>query len=193
MLYLQKNIQMSELTRAVLVKYWGYPSFRPMQEDIVDSVIDGHDTLALLPTGGGKSLCYQVPALMLDGVTIVISPLISLMKDQVSSLVTAGVSAACINSSLTQEEYSETMLLACKSEFKLIYVAPERLGTQEMKRLVSSVDISMVTIDEAHCVSQWGQDFRPSYLHISEFISSLTHRPVISAFTATATDSVDGD
>jgi len=130
---------------------------------------------------------------MLRGVTIVISPLISLMKDQVSALTTAGVSAACINSSLTQEEYAETMYRACRGEYKLIYIAPERLGTREIGSLASSVEISMVTIDEAHCVSQWGQDFRPSYMHISEFIGNLPRRLIVSAFTATATDTVRED
>ena len=177
----------------VLNEYFGHREFRSGQEELIDHIIDGGDVLGIMPTGAGKSLCYQVPAIMLNGVTIVISPLISLMKDQVSALVTAGVSAACINSSLLPEEYYEVMHRACRGEYKLIYVAPERLGTQEMERLVSSIKIAMVTIDEAHCVSQWGQDFRPSYLHIAEFIRSLPQRPIVSAFTATATDTVKED
>ena len=178
---------------AVLKEYFGHKIFRSGQTELIDHILGGCDVLGIMPTGAGKSLCYQVPAVMLNGVTIVISPLISLMKDQVSSLISLGISAACINSSLTQEEYSETMYHACHGKYKLIYVAPERLGTQEMERLVSSVNISMITIDEAHCVSQWGQDFRPSYLHITEFIESLPQRPIISAFTATATDMVKED
>lgn len=182
---------MDKLT--VLNEYFGHREFRSGQAELIDHIMDGCDVLGIMPTGAGKSLCYQVPAIMLSGVTIVISPLISLMKDQVSTLVTAGVSAACINSSLTAEEYSEVMYRACRGEYKLIYVAPERLGTQETERLVSSISISMVTIDEAHCVSQWGQDFRPSYLHIAEYIRHLPQRPTVSAFTATATDTVKED
>lgn len=178
---------------SVLNEFFGHRAFRKGQEELIDHILSGSDVLGIMPTGAGKSLCYQVPALLLSGTTIVISPLISLMKDQVSALLSSGVSAACINSSLTPEEYSDTMYRACRGEFRLIYVAPERLGTQEMNRLVSSVRIPMVTIDEAHCVSQWGQDFRPSYLHIAEFIESLPQKPVISAFTATATDTVKQD
>ena len=178
---------------SVLKEYFGHRAFRSGQEELIDHILGGCDVLGIMPTGAGKSLCYQVPALMLRGVTIVISPLISLMKDQVSALTAAGVSAACINSSLTQEEYAETMYRACRGEYKLIYIAPERLGTREIGSLASSVEISMVTIDEAHCVSQWGQDFRPSYMHISEFIGNLPRRPIVSAFTATATDTVRED
>ncbi|WP_037296613.1 DNA helicase RecQ [Ruminococcus flavefaciens] len=178
---------------SVLKEYFGHRAFRSGQEELIDHILGGCDVLGIMPTGAGKSLCYQVPALMLRGVTIVISPLISLMKDQVSALTAAGVSAACINSSLTQEEYAETMYRACRGEYKLIYIAPERLGTREISSLVSSVEISMVTIDEAHCVSQWGQDFRPSYIHIAGFVESLPCRPIVSAFTATATDTVRED
>ena len=178
---------------AILKEYFGHKSFRRGQEELIDHILSGNDVLGIMPTGAGKSVCYQVPALMLNGITIVISPLISLMKDQVNALISSGISAACINSSLSQEDYAETMRRAIRGEFKLIYVAPERLGTSEMERLVSSLMISMVTVDEAHCVSQWGQDFRPSYLRIAEFIGRLPQRPVISAFTATATQTVRED
>ncbi len=178
---------------SVLKEYFGHKAFRSGQEELIDHILSGQDVLGIMPTGAGKSLCYQVPALMLKGVTIVISPLISLMKDQVSALVSAGVSAACINSSLTAEEYADTMQKAFHGDYKLIYAAPERLDTQEMLRLASAIEISMVTVDEAHCVSQWGQDFRPSYLHITEFIERLPYRPVVSAFTATATSEVKED
>ncbi|NLT08694.1 MAG: DNA helicase RecQ [Ruminococcus sp.] len=178
---------------SVLKEYFGHKGFRSGQEELIDNILSDRDVLGIMPTGAGKSLCYQVPALMLEGLTIVVSPLISLMKDQVSALVSAGVSAACINSSLTAEEYAETMRKAFQGDYKLIYAAPERLDTQEMIRLASAVEISMVTVDEAHCVSQWGQDFRPSYLHITEFIDRLPHRPIVSAFTATATSEVRED
>ena len=178
---------------SVLKEYFGHKDFRSGQAEMIDHILAGQDVLGIMPTGAGKSLCYQVPALMLEGVTLVVSPLISLMKDQVSALVSAGVSAVCINSSLTAEEYFDAVRRACHGEFKLIYAAPERLGTMEMSRLAECIHFSMITVDEAHCVSQWGQDFRPSYLHITEFISRLPYRPIISAFTATATGDVKED
>lgn len=178
---------------SVLKQYFGHSSFRNGQSDLIDSILSGRDTLGIMPTGAGKSVCYQIPAMLMDGVTIVISPLISLMKDQVTALVSAGISAACINSSLTSAEYSETVSAALRGKYKIIYAAPERLDAEDFLRLASRLNISMVTVDEAHCVSQWGQDFRPSYLHIVEFIEKLPHRPVISAFTATATAEVRDD
>ena len=177
----------------VLKEYFGHDSFRNGQEDIIDNILAGRDTLGIMPTGAGKSVCYQVPALMLDGITVVVSPLISLMKDQVNALVSAGISAACINSSLTKEEYAEVFRGAFRGAYKIIYAAPERLDTEYFLRLASQVRISMVTVDEAHCVSQWGQDFRPSYLRIIEFIEKLPTRPIVSAFTATATADVRDD
>ena len=178
---------------SVLRDYFGHSEFRNGQEELIDNILNGRDVLGIMPTGAGKSICYQVPAVLFEGVTIVISPLISLRKDQVSALVSSGVGAACINSTLTREEYNDTIERALAGEYKLIYVAPERIDTAEMNRIASSLNISMVTIDEAHCVSHWGQDFRPSYLHIPEFIEKLPKRPVVSAFTATATDTVKED
>lgn len=176
-----------------LKQYFGHTKFRAGQEEIIDHIMKGQDVLGVMPTGAGKSVCYQVPALLMDGVTLVISPLISLMKDQVSALMQAGVRAAFINSSLTAIEYDAVFSLARDGAYKILYVAPERLMTPEFQQLVGQLDISMVTVDEAHCVSQWGQDFRPSYLKIIEFIETLSCRPVISAFTATATKEVRED
>lgn len=159
----------------------------------MDALLAGVDVVAVMPTGAGKSLCYQVPALMFPGITLVISPLISLMQDQVKSLNEAGVHAAYINSSLTEVQISKALTLAEKGAYKIIYVAPERLKSAGFMRFASQVEISMVTVDEAHCISQWGQDFRPSYLNIVNFIESLSTRPVVSAFTATATKEVKDD
>lgn len=159
----------------------------------MDALLAGGDVVAVMPTGAGKSLCYQVPALMFPGITLVISPLISLMQDQVKSLNEAGVHAAYINSSLTEVQISKALMLAEKGAYKIIYVAPERLKSAGFMRFASQVEISMVTVDEAHCISQWGQDFRPSYLNIVNFIESLSTRPVVSAFTATATKEVKDD
>ncbi len=176
-----------------LKKYFGHDSFREGQEQLVDSILSGSDVLGIMPTGAGKSLCYQIPALIMDGVTIVVSPLISLMKDQVASLTESGISAGCINSSLSQQEYRDFFYDAEHGIYKIIYAAPERLDTPEFLALAAELKISMVTVDESHCVSQWGQDFRPSYLRITEFIEKLPHRPVVSAFTATATQTVRDD
>jgi len=177
----------------ILSHYFGYDTFREGQEEVIDAVMSGRDAVGIMPTGAGKSLCYQIPALLMDGVALVVSPLISLMRDQVTALVQSGVPAAFINSSLNDSQYRKAMANAVNGMYKIIYIAPERLMTEAMMRIVSSVKISMVTVDEAHCVSHWGQDFRPSYLHIAEFIKYLPNRPVVSAFTATATENVRGD
>ena len=177
----------------VLKKHFGHREFREGQEEIINQILSGRDVLGIMPTGAGKSICYQVPALMMEGITLVIYPLISLMQDQVISLRESGISAAYINSSLSAAEYFRTMDRAANSEYKIIYVAPERLSADDFLRLSENVQISMVTVDEAHCVSQWGQDFRPSYLKISEFMEKLAYRPVLSAFTATATKEVRED
>ena len=177
----------------VLRKYFGYGSFRTGQKEVVDSILKGQDAFAVMPTGAGKSICYQIPAMMLPGITLVISPLISLMQDQVKSLREAGVAAAFINSSLSEKAFMETINRARNGAYKIIYVAPERLVTEGFRSFAANVDISMVTVDEAHCISQWGQDFRPSYLKIVEFITGLEKRPTISAFTATATETVRTD
>lgn len=177
----------------ILKKYFGYDTFRNSQETLIDSIMEGKDTLGIMPTGAGKSLCYQIPALLMDGITLVISPLISLMKDQVGSLNQAGIHAAFLNSSLTAAQYYKALDFARQGRYPIIYVAPERLVTEEFLDFALNSPIAMVAVDEAHCVSQWGQDFRPSYLKILEFIDRLPRRPVISAFTATATKEVRDD
>ena len=177
----------------ILHKYYGYTSFRKGQENIITSIINKEDVLAIMPTGGGKSICYQVPALCLDGITIVISPLISLMKDQVDALKTMGVKARLINSSLSNSEYNETLEEIENDECKIIYIAPERLDSMDFVNIIRGKNISQVAIDEAHCVSQWGHDFRVSYKKIPYFINRLDKRPIVTAFTATASNEVRED
>ena len=177
----------------VLHKYYGYTNFRKGQENIITSIINKEDVLAIMPTGGGKSICYQVPALCLEGITIVISPLISLMKDQVDALKTMGVKARLINSSLSNSEYSEVLEEIENDECKIIYIAPERLDSMEFINIIRGKNISQVAIDEAHCVSQWGHDFRVSYKKIPYFINRLDKRPIVTAFTATASNEVRED
>lgn len=177
----------------ILRKYFGHAGFRGGQEALVDCILRGRDCLGVMPTGAGKSVCFQVPALMLKGTSIVISPLISLMRDQVNALRENGISAACINSSASDLESRETFLRAVSGEVKILYVAPERLETEGFRRICERLEIPLVAVDEAHCVSHWGQDFRPSYLRITEFVKSLKKRPTIAAFTATATDIVKND
>ena len=172
---------------------FGYDSFRAGQKSVIDSILAGRDAFAVMPTGAGKSVCYQIPAVLLPGITLVVSPLISLMQDQVKALNEAGVSAAFINSSLSEKDYNETIRRARQGIYKIIYIAPERLVTEGFLALAKSVPVSMVTVDEAHCISQWGQDFRPSYMKIVEFVKTLEKRPIISAFTATATETVRED
>lgn len=178
---------------SILKEYFGYSTFRKGQEEIIDNILSGRDILAVMPTGAGKSLCYQIPALMLDGITIVISPLISLMKDQVNALTDSGIKAVYLNSSMPYNEYQNALVLAMQGYYKIVYVAPERLETPSFLDFVRNNPISMITIDEAHCVSQWGHDFRPSYLKIVDFIETLPQRPIVTAFTATATDKVKDD
>ena len=182
---------MDKLT--LLKQYFGHGNFRPGQEPLIDALLSGRDVLGVMPTGAGKSVCYQLPALLLPGLTLVISPLISLMKDQVAGLSQAGVPAAYINSSLGPEEYREVYRQIRRGECKLLYIAPERLQAEGFRRLLEELPVSLVAVDEAHCVSQWGQDFRPSYLEIAELVRSLPARPPVGAFTATATAAVRRD
>ena len=175
----------------ILKEYWGYDSFRPKQEDIVNSALEGRDVLAILPTGGGKSVCFQVPSMMRDGIALVISPLIALMKDQVQNLNARGIKALCINAGMTHREVENTLNNALYGDFKFLYVSPERLGTQLFLNYVTEMNISYVVVDEAHCISQWGYDFRPDYLNIGK-LRSLVDAPVI-ALTATATPKVAED
>lgn len=176
-----------------LKQYFGYDSLRTGQEELINGILAGHDVLGIMPTGAGKSLCYQLPALMLKGITLVISPLISLMSDQVKALNQAGVHAAYINSSLTENQVRMALSYASQGRYKIIYVAPERLNTPRFLDFACNADISMLTVDEAHCISQWGQDFRPSYLEIAGFLTRLPRRPIVNAFTATATERVKND
>ncbi|QAT63240.1 DNA helicase RecQ [Acidilutibacter cellobiosedens] len=174
----------------VLKTYFGYDKFKKGQERLIGGILKGKDVLGIMPTGGGKSLCYQLPAVILQGVTIVISPLISLMKDQVDSLNEMGIKATFINSSLDHKEFIERLYDVKAGKYKILYIAPERLNTKIFINLVESIDISFIAVDEAHCISQWGHDFRPSYLQIPQFIKSLKYRPPVGAFTATATKEI---
>ena len=176
-----------------LKTYFGYDAFRGGQEAVIDALFSGRDALAIMPTGAGKSVCYQIPALLLPGITLVISPLVSLMRDQVTALVQMGVPAAFLNSSLTFRQYLLALDRAKEGRYKIIYAAPERLETEGFRSFAQAADISLVAVDEAHCISQWGQDFRPSYLNIPAFVSSLPKRPPVGAFTATATPDVKAD
>lgn len=177
----------------LLHRYFGHREFREGQERIIDCLLSRRDALCIMPTGAGKSMCYQIPALMLPGVTLVISPLISLMKDQVGALIQSGVPAAYINASLTPGQIAKALSRMAEGRYKIVYAAPERLETPDFIYACQSIEISMLAVDEAHCVSQWGQDFRPGYLRIPAFVSKLKTRPVIGAFTATATGRVSED
>lgn len=179
--------------KQTLKRVYGYDSFRKGQEDIISGIMQGHDTLAILPTGGGKSICYQIPSMLLPGTSLVISPLISLMKDQVDGLRRLGVSAAFLNSSLGAAEYREVLRSAMQGEYKLLYVAPERLDAPMFQSLTEQLQIPLIAIDEAHCVSQWGHDFRPSYRQLAGWIGRMPNRPLVAAFTATATNEVADD
>lgn len=184
---------MLQTKEQILHTYFGFSEFRDGQAQIVEALLSSQDVIGIMPTGAGKSICYQVPALMLDGLTIVVSPLISLMKDQVSALTQNGIAAAFLNSTLSPKEQYETLQAAQNGAFSLLYVAPEQLCTPRFLSFSTRVPIAFVSVDEAHCVSQWGQDFRPSYLSIHDYIDSLPRRPIVAAFTATATDLVKKD
>lgn len=176
-----------------LKTYFGYDAFRGGQEPVIDALLSGRDAMGIMPTGAGKSVCYQIPALLLPGITLVISPLVSLMRDQVTQLVQMGVPAAYLNSTLTFKQYLLALERARAGRYKIIYVAPERLETEGFQSFAQAADISLVAVDEAHCISQWGQDFRPSYLSIPAFVEGLLRRPPVGAFTATATPEIQED
>ena len=176
-----------------LKQYFGYDSFRPGQSGLVTAILQGRDVLGVMPTGAGKSICYQIPATLLPGLTIVISPLISLMRDQVDALQDAGILAAYVNTTQSSDEQDAVLTQAAQGRIRMLYVAPERLETGRFRDFAVHTRISLVTVDEAHCVSQWGQDFRSSYLGIGEFIDALPVRPIVAAFTATATGKVRRD
>ncbi len=188
----RKKVSMNQ-AQNLLKKYFGYETFRPGQHEIIEQILTGKDALAIMPTGAGKSICYQIPAMLLPGITLVISPLISLMKDQVSNLNEIGIPSAYINSTLNNSEYSQILQNTLSNFYKIIYVAPERLSLESFIHFLNQLSISMITVDEAHCVSQWGHDFRPSYREIAHVISALKKRPILSAFTATATEIVKND
>ena len=177
----------------LLQTYFGYTVLRPAQEAPVESLLKNEDVVAIMPTGAGKSICFQIPALCKSGLTVVFSPLISLMKDQVDGLVDQNIPAALINSTLTQTEFNKTMYDVRSGNIKLLYIAPERLGSNFFCNVLRSMPISQVIVDEAHCISQWGHDFRPSYRLIGDWLASLPKRPVVGAFTATATKAVEND
>lgn len=184
---------MKPIVEEMMSKHFGYTYFKPGQEEIIRSILQGYDSVGIMPTGGGKSLCYQLPAMIMPGLTLVISPLIALMKDQVDALSNQGIAASYINSSLSMEEINVRLSRAAQGQYQLLYIAPERLKSEDFNRLFQHLRISLLAIDEAHCISQWGHDFRPSYMHIRPWIESMPHRPVIAAFTATATEEVRED
>lgn len=188
-----KSDEITSAKETVLKQYFGHSTFRHGQDQVVDAILSGRDALCVMPTGAGKSVCYQVPAMMFDGITLVISPLISLMKDQVNALSQNGIRAAYLNSSLTYSQYVKAVDNIRRGIYKIIYVAPERLTVPEFLSVCKEIKIDLLAIDEAHCISQWGQDFRPGYLKISDFVNSLGYRPVVAAFTATATAAVKDD
>ena len=176
----------------ILKQYWGFDAFRPLQEEIINSILDGHDTLALMPTGGGKSLCYQVPAMMNDGICLVISPLIALMKDQVENLRRKNITAFAIFSGMSRKQVIQTFKIASESNCKFLYVSPERLETNLFKEYLPGLNINLIAVDEAHCISQWGYDFRPPYLRIAALREELPNVPIL-ALTASATPDVQKD
>ena len=176
----------------ILKRYWGFDAFRPLQEDVINAILDGKDTLALMPTGGGKSLCYQVPAMAQDGMCLVISPLIALMKDQVENLRKKNITAFAIYSGMSRKEVINTFKVASESNCKFLYVSPERLETNLFKEYLPGLHISLIAVDEAHCISQWGYDFRPPYLRIAALREELPNVPIL-ALTASATPDVQKD
>ena len=184
---------MQQTPHSILKEYFGYDSFREGQETLIRQILSGGDVLGIMPTGAGKSICYQVPAMLMPGLTIVVSPLISLMQDQVAALRDAGIPAVCLHSNQDQASYFAALDAVRSGGVRLLYAAPERLLTESFLSLTDTVAITMVAVDEAHCLSQWGQDFRPSYLRITEFLAELPRRPVVAAFTATATQTVRDD